>query len=42
MKIRKAIDFDKVGQREIVAEFTLDKKQTKFVKINVDFTCTGT
>ena len=34
MKIRKAIDFDKVGQREIVAEFTLNKKQTKEIVKN--------
>ena len=29
MKVRKAIDFDKVKQREIVVDFTLDKKQVK-------------
>ena len=29
MKIRKAIDFDKVKQREVVVDFTLDKKQVK-------------
>ena len=34
MKVRKAIDFDKVGQREIVAEFVLNKKQTKEIVKN--------
>ena len=29
MKIRKAIDFDKVKQREVVVDFTLDKKQVE-------------
>jgi len=34
MKVRKAIDFDKVKQREIVAEFTLNKKQTNEIVKN--------
>ena len=29
MKIRKAIDFDAVKQREVVVDFTLDKKQVE-------------
>jgi hypothetical protein len=34
MKVRKAVDFDRVKQREIVAEFTLNKKQTKEIVKN--------
>ena len=34
MRIRKAVDFDKVKQMEIVAEFTLNKKQTNEIVKN--------
>jgi len=34
MKVRKAIDFDKVKQREVVVDFTLDKKQVKEIVKN--------
>ena len=34
MKVRKAIDFDKVEQREVVVDFTLDKKQVKEIVKN--------
>jgi len=34
MRIRKAVDFDKVKQQEIVAEFTLNKKQTNEIVKN--------
>lgn len=34
MKVRKAIDFDKAKQREIVVDFTLDKKQVKEIVKN--------
>ena len=36
MKVRKAIDFDKVKQREVVVDFTLDKKQVKEIVKNFD------
>tara|TARA_R110002020_G_scaffold23481_1_gene78052 strand:+ start:160 stop:354 length:195 start_codon:yes stop_codon:yes gene_type:complete len=34
MKVRKAIDFDKVKQREVVVDFTLDKKQVREIVKN--------
>ena len=34
MKVRKAIDFDKVKQSEIVVDFILDKKQVKEIVKN--------
>ena len=34
MKVRKAIDFDRVKQKEIVADFILDKKQVKEIVKN--------
>ena len=34
MKVRKAIDFDRVKQREIVVDFILDKKQVKEIVKN--------
>jgi len=34
MKVRKAIDFDKIKQSEIVVDFILDKKQVKEIVKN--------
>ena len=34
MRIRKAVDFDKVEQREIVVDFVLDRKQSKRIVKN--------